>query len=53
MPLIMRKAKEEDEEWLFEIYRTTMKENVEKIWGWDVVQDHPRPCRLLKGVRRH
>lgn len=35
MSLRMRKAEEVDGEWLFELYRTTMKDYVEKTWGWD------------------
>jgi N-acetylglutamate synthase-like GNAT family acetyltransferase len=40
VPLSIEKAREEDEAWLFELYRTTMKEYVEKTWGWDEAVQH-------------
>lgn len=34
-PLWFRKGEALDQEWLFELFRSTMQEYIEHAWGWD------------------
>ncbi len=35
MALRMRNGTSSDEDWLFELFRTTMQNYIDKAWGWD------------------
>jgi N-acetylglutamate synthase-like GNAT family acetyltransferase len=35
MSLIMRRGSNQDEDWLFELFRSTMQNHIDKAWGWD------------------
>ena len=35
MALLMRRGSHEDEDWLFELFRATMQNYIDKAWGWD------------------
>lgn len=35
MTLTMRRGTVDDEEWLFELFRSTMQNFIDKAWGWD------------------
>ncbi len=35
MGLLMRRGSQQDEDWLFELFRTTMQNYIDKAWGWD------------------
>lgn len=35
MALLMRRGSVEDEDWLFELFRATMQNYIDKAWGWD------------------
>ncbi|MEX0965171.1 MAG: GNAT family N-acetyltransferase [Pseudohongiellaceae bacterium] len=35
MALLMRRGSSQDEDWLFELFRATMQNYIDKAWGWD------------------
>lgn len=35
MALLMRSGSKQDEDWLFELFRATMQNYIDKAWGWD------------------
>ena len=35
MALLMRRGTNRDEDWLFELFRATMQNYIDKAWGWD------------------
>ena len=32
---LFRKGQRRDEEWLFELFRTTMQDHIDQAWGWE------------------
>lgn len=35
MALFIRRGSNQDEDWLFELFRSTMQNYIDKAWGWD------------------